>query len=272
MEEKMKKRLYSPGKKERNIFTLIELLIVISIIAILAAMLLPSLQKARASARRAACQSNQKQYGIAFQQYVDDNREHWFFCKVPGSSTDYNLQLWHVRLKEGKYLPYRIYDNGKWRLSLVCSEARPDAYYGTVSSDGNMPPYMINSIKPSWYSGGGSLQTFSSGYSYGTDGIKNSHIRDFSKFAVMGCMEIEDVNFARHMLLNGVQMTCKANPSTTVDRRKLATDIHNGSMNLLFSDGHVEPVYYRKLRFEVFMLRPETASAVTRSYNALYHD
>ncbi len=268
----MKKRRSSPEKKRASVFTLIELLIVIAIIAILAAMLLPSLQKARASARRAGCQSNQKQYGIAFQQYVDDNRENWFFCRRPGNSSDYNLQLWHVRLKEGKYLPYRIYDNGKWRLSLVCTEARPEAYYGAVSSDDNMTPYMINSVKPSWYSGGGSLQTFSSGYAYGTDGIKNTHIRDASKFAVMGCMEVEDVNLSQHMLLRALQMTCKANPAATAIQRKLATDIHNGSMNLLFSDGHVEPVYYTKLRFEVFMLRPETSTVTTRNYNAIFHD
>ncbi len=268
----MKTLLCLPGKKRLVLFTLIELLVVIAIIAILAAMLLPSLQKARASARRAGCQSNQKQYGIAFQQYVDDNRENWFYCKNPGNSTDYNLLLWHVRLKDGKYLPYRTYENGRWRLSLVCSEARPEAYYGTVSSEDNMPPYMINSIKPSWYSGGGSLQTFSSGYAYGTDGIKNTHIRDASRFAVMGCMEVEDVNLAQHMLLRALQMTCKVNPSTSAIQRKLATDVHNGSMNLLFSDGHVESVYYTKLRFEVFMLRPETSAAVTRNYNALYHD
>lgn len=269
----MKKNGVHQKQKRVSNFTLIELLVVISIIAILAAMLLPSRQKTQASARRAGCQSNQKQYGIAFQEYVDDNRENWFFCKRPGNGTDNNLQLWHVLLlKEGKYLPCRAYNNGKWRLSLVCSDARPEAYYGTVSSEDNMPPCMVNSIKPAWYSGGGSLQTFSSGYSYGTDGIKNSHIRDFSKFSVMGCMEIEDANLARHMLLNGVQMTCKATPSAITDRRKLATDIHNGSMNLLFSDGHVDAVYYAKLRFEIFMLRPETSAATTRSYNAIYHD
>jgi prepilin-type N-terminal cleavage/methylation domain-containing protein/prepilin-type processing-associated H-X9-DG protein len=58
-------------------FTLIELLLVISIIALLAAILFPVFSRARENARRASCQSNLKQIGLAIAQYVQDYDERY---------------------------------------------------------------------------------------------------------------------------------------------------------------------------------------------------
>ncbi|QDT33787.1 DUF1559 family PulG-like putative transporter [Thalassoglobus polymorphus] len=64
----------SRDSRRRSGFTLIELLVVISIIATLAALILPGVQQARATARRTQCLNNMRNVGIAMQSYATDNR------------------------------------------------------------------------------------------------------------------------------------------------------------------------------------------------------
>lgn len=85
-------------QNSKQAFTLIELLVVISIIAILSAILFPVFARAREQARKAACQSNLKQIGIAIMMYTQDYDESFPYAAMSGATAGASNRWYDVSI------------------------------------------------------------------------------------------------------------------------------------------------------------------------------
>jgi prepilin-type N-terminal cleavage/methylation domain-containing protein/prepilin-type processing-associated H-X9-DG protein len=112
-----------PALRRRAAFTLVELLVVIAVISILAALLFPALAKGRAAAKSVACMSNLNHFGIVLVQYRTDNGG-----KLPpsgyfGIPPYYNRDMRNIQNQLRSYM--NLPESSTWSTSIALMEYSP---------------------------------------------------------------------------------------------------------------------------------------------------
>ncbi len=240
---------------QRNVFTLVELLVVISIISILTCILLPALGGAKNMSKRISCLNNQKQIGIVMDLYAGDYSDYWVFCtKAPyGTATGQANKSWsgylallgYAKTGDRCYTAAGAPTSDIYEWNIFCpSQPSPIRILADGTIDRGLGDYILNMIDIT----AGTVPS-----------IKNGQIPNPSAYRVIVDRENNGpADFRPYQYFNDFARFAKFGVNPATEDVNCSAYLHKNGSNYLFADGHAEWTSWKEWRRKMFLLRPET--------------